>query len=188
MLREQRLMLDLVNLLGDNLDEYILTFDKYNLWDFREKEVVVNKTFKDIVEVFANYNLTTAKDILSNVYDLGPKHILPGVFHFMRESYLKQGSESLLNRIMLFCYTLYKYSTSNNIKPTELLKIICDEDLYVIKPNFVTKIKYKLGKARYPFDVIVRDYKIVLISLITGKSFNDTMVNILTLYNVEELN
>lgn len=188
MIREQRLMMELVNTLGDNFDDYILTFNSCNLWDFKEKEVIINKTFKDIVEVFAKYNLTTSKDILSNAYDLGPRHILLGVFYFMRENYLKNGSESLLNRIMLFCYTLHEYSKSNNIKPTELLREICKKDLYVIKPNFITKIKYKLGKARYPFDVIVGDYKIVLLSLITGHSFNETIYNILTLQGPEQLN
>ena len=188
MIREQRLMMELVNILGDNFDEYILTFDSCNLWDFKEKEVIINKTFKDIVEIFANYNLTTAKDILANAYELGPRSILIGIFYFMREDYLKKGSESLLNRILIFCYTLHEYSKANNVKPTELLKEICKEDLYVIKPNFITKIKYKLGKARYPFDVIVGDYKIVLLSLITGQSFNETIYNILTLQGPEQLN
>ena len=106
----------------------------------------------------------------------------------MREEYLKKGSESLLNRILIFCYTLQEYSKANNAQPTQLLRDICEEDLYVIKPNFITKIKYKLGKARYPFDVIVGDYKIVLLSLITGQSFNETIYNILTLQGPEQLN
>lgn len=187
MLREQRLMMELADTLGDRFDDYIMTFDGYSLWDIKEKEFIVNRTFKDIVDVFANYNLTTTKDILANVYELGSGDVLPLLLNFMIESYLKHGSKSLLNRIMLFCYTLHEYTSQNNIKPTELIRTIYDEELYTIKPNLLTKIKYKLNKANYPFDVFVKDYKIVLIALISGNSFNDTMSNILMMSGAEEL-
>ena len=48
MLREQRIMKEIADTLGDELNDYIASFHKCDLWGYKENELVVNKTFKEI--------------------------------------------------------------------------------------------------------------------------------------------
>ena len=49
MLREQRIMERIKNELGDELNEYITTFNGCDFWKIKEGEVIVNKTFKRLL-------------------------------------------------------------------------------------------------------------------------------------------
>ena len=114
MLREQRIMKEIADTLGDELNDYITSFHKCDLWGYKENELVVNKTFKEIAEIIASYNLTTTKELFNQAYDLQfnntNKEILLNIMEYMTKDYLRMGSVCLLNRIMLFCYLLSVFS------------------------------------------------------------------------------
>ena len=185
MLREQRIMKDLVDKLGDEFDEYISHFNKCDIWEYKEGELVVNKTFKDILDIIASYNLTTANQVLKDgAYDLtfnvkGKEEALLGIFSHMSMIYLKSGSECILNRTMLFCFNLYMLSNLENKKPSELINDIYNSDVIGLKNSFMIKLKYKLNRTKYPYKIIVDSSAITLISLLNGKRVEDCVEDIL---------
>lgn len=180
MIREKRIIKDLVDQLGDELDYYIMNFDKIDIWVYKENELVVNKTFKKILEIVASYNLTTANVLLKDAYNLasefeGKEEILFGILLEMTKLYLKSGSNCLLNRVLLFCLNLHVFSYQEKKKPTQLLLEIYNTDIVVFKNSLTTKIKYIFKRSEYPYKVIVDSIGLTLISLLNGKSVNDNI-------------
>lgn len=177
MLREQRLMNDILNKIGkERFDNYILSFTKSSLWTVIEHISKVDSTFEEIVEVFANYNLVRVEDILKGVYSFGDSDTtFDGIMLFMLNNYLNNGSTSILNRAALFCYMLSIICEDNNLKPSEEIYQIANSDIVVKSNNIITKIKYKLKMTEYPFDAIVKKQALMLISIISGKSMEDSV-------------
>ena len=185
MIREQKIMKDLVDKIGDEFDDYISHFDKCDIWEYKEGELVVNKTFKDILDIIASYNLTTANQLLKDgAYDLtfnvkGKEEELLGIFRQMSMIYLKSGSDCILNRTMLFCFNLYLLSNLENKKPSELINEIYNSDIIGLKNSVMMKLKYNLNMAKYPYKIIVDSSAITLISLLNGKRVEDCVEDIL---------
>lgn len=176
MLREQRLMNDIINKVGnERFDKYILSFTKNSLWTVIEHISKINSTFEDIVEVFADYNLIRSEDVLKEVYNLGDDDEFDGVMIFMMHNYLYNGTANILNRAAVFCYTLSMICEDNNLKPSEELYQIANNDIVVKSNNILTKIKYKLKMTEYPFDAIVKKHTLMLISIISGKSMEESI-------------
>lgn len=188
MLREQRIMKEIADTLGNELNDYISSFHKCDLWTYKENELVVNKTFKEIVEIVANYNLTTTKELLNHAYDLhfhnSNKEILLNILEFMVKDYLKMGSDCLLNRIMLFCYLLAIFSSRENKTATEFIYEICDSDLIITKNSLKAKLKYKLNRTKFPFTLVVDNEAAALISILSGKSLDDYVEYVISMSNV----
>lgn len=180
MIREKRIIKDLVNQLGDELDYYIMNFDKIDIWVYKENELVVNKTFKKILEIFASYNLTTANILLKDAYDLASdfeenEEDLFGILLELTKLYLKSGSTCLLNRVILFCLNLHVFSYQENKKPTQLLLDVYSTDIVVFKNSLTTKIKYAFKMSEHPYKVIVDSVGLTLLSLLNGKSVNENI-------------
>ena len=51
MLREQRIMERIKNEMGEELNEYIATFNGCDFWKIKEGEIIVNKTFKRLFKL-----------------------------------------------------------------------------------------------------------------------------------------
>ena len=188
MLREQRIMKEIADTLGDELNDYISSFHKCDLWAYKENELVVNKTFKEIAEIVASYNLTTTKELFNQAYDLqfhnSNKEILLNIMEYMVKDYLKMGSECLLNRIMLFCYLLAIFSSGQNKTATEFIYEICNCELITTKNSLKAKIKYKLNKTKFPFTLVVNSEAAALISILSGKSLDDYVEYAITMTNL----
>lgn len=188
MLREQRLMKEIADKLGDELNEYIYYFHKCDLWKYKENELVVNKTFKEIAEIITSYNLTTTKELFEKTYDLrfheNDKAILLNIMEYMAKDYLQSGSDCLLNRIMLFCYLLTVFSVVNNKKPTDLIYEICDSNLITTKKSLKAKILYKLNKSKFPFMIEFDNEAIALIAILSGKKLSDTVEYVIDMSNI----
>ena len=188
MLREQRIMKEIADTLGDELNDYIASFHKCDLWGYKENELVVNKTFKEIAEIIASYNLTTTKELFNQAYDLQfnntNKEILLNIMEYMTKDYLKMGSVCLLNRIMLFCYLLSVFSIGQNKTATELIYDVCNSDLITTKNSLKAKINYKLNRTRFPFTLVVNSEAAALIAILSGKSLDDYVEYAITMSNL----
>ena len=172
MLREQRMVKEIYDNIGAEFNDYIMTLDCNSLWRFSERKIIVNKTFLKVLEVFANYNLTTVKEIMENAYELD-NEIFMDVALFMIKDYLNNGGGSLLNRSALFCVNLHYQCKVTGELPSEVLKSLYDDELVTIEPSLKTKILYKFKKCDKPFNVFVDNSKIVILSLISGKSMKE---------------
>ena len=183
MIREQQLIKDLVDKLGDELDEFISNFYLCNFWVYKENEVVVDKTFKKIVSIIADYNLTTANEILESTYKTidSDNTAMLYVLHYMCDNYLDNGSDNLLNRILVFCYSLFEFSKGEDRKATEILREVYEFDLVVTKETKWTKFKYFIGFSNEPFERKFQLKGIGLIALLKGLSVTDTVEYILEL-------
>ncbi len=177
MIREQQIMKDLVDKLGDELDEFISNFHLCNFWVYKENEVIVDKTFKKIVSIVADYNLTTANEILKSTYKTidSNNEAMLYVLHYMCDNYLDNGSDNKLNRILVFCYSLFEFSRGENRKATDILKEVYEFDLVVTKENKWTKFKYFIGINKEPFERKFQLKGIGLIALLKGLSVQDTV-------------
>lgn len=175
MLREQKIMNDVLNRIGeDKFNNYILTLNKNSLWVIVENIPIIDKTFEEIIEVFANYNLTRSEDILKDLYDLGNPDHLFDILNYLTNYYLKGGGSALLNRIMLFCFVLMRKSLETKLKPSDIIREIYSEKLLRYNTSFISRLKYLFKKSDYPYDIMIEDYKLILIAIVSGKSINET--------------
>ena len=56
MVKEQIIVKEIVETVGDNINQYILEFDSSSLWDYTERKILVNNTFKKLVNIMAEFN------------------------------------------------------------------------------------------------------------------------------------
>ena len=124
MLREQRIMNRMAEELNGELDEYIMTFNGCDFWRIKEGEVIVNKTFKRILNIMADFNLTTTEDILDDVYKLpDTPDVMLSMLPKLAYMYGENGGESILNRSMVLCYLLhYIVTVEDDLTATDVLK------------------------------------------------------------------
>ena len=61
---EKAILQNKLNEIGEELNEYIRTFNGCDFWRIKEGEVLANKTFKRMLTIIADFNLTTVNDIL----------------------------------------------------------------------------------------------------------------------------
>ena len=183
MIREQQIMKDLVDNLGDELDEFISSFYLCNFWVYKENEVIVDKTFRKIVSIIAKYNLTTVNELLESTYKTieSNNEAMMYILKYMRDNYLENGSSNLLNRILVFCYTLYEFSIDTKKKATDILKDIYETDLIVKEETKWTRFKYNIGFSNKPYNRKIHLKGIGLVSLLKGISIADSVGYIIQL-------
>ena len=173
MLREQRIMERIKNELGDELNEYITTFNGCDFWKIKEGEVIVNKTFKRLLGIVADFNLTTVDDILMDVGELPEdKEAMLFILPALAEQYVTIGGDSLLNRMMVFCFILHFIveTEDGKITATEVLEQSANSPLMYKKESMWQKIKYTFGFANLPYKVRGNTRAIGLMSILSGKS------------------
>ena len=177
MIREQQILKDLVDNLGEELNEFISTFYLCKFWVYKEDEVIVDKTFKRIVSIIANYNLTTADEVLGSVYKTieSNNEAMMYILGYLRDNYLQNGSENLLNRILIFCYTLFELSVYEKKKATEILIDIYNSELISKEETKWTKFKYTIGFSSRPYKCKVHLNGIGFVSLLRGLSVKDSL-------------
>lgn len=177
MLREQQIMNRIASELNDELDDYITTFNGCDFWRIKEGELIVNKTFKRIVSIIADYNLTTVDFVLDNVYEL------PESSEFMMQllarlafQYGEKGGESILNRSMVLCYLLYYITTiEGDLKATDILKDSANSELMYKKESLWQSIKHAIGVSEYPYKVKGNSRAMGLMAIVSGKPIHETM-------------
>jgi hypothetical protein len=187
MFREQRMMFDMVRSLGEKLDEYIDNFHNCDLWYFREGELIVNKTFKELLSIVATYNLTSVDELLKGAYRLieSNNDAMLSIIGYMGDTFLTEGSTSILNRTVVFCFALYTICQRENVKASEVLKVMYDYDLFKKKETWWTKLLYKIKIYNYPFKLEVNKDGMILVSLLTGNNVKDTIDYVLKVNGVE---
>ena len=181
MIREQELMRRMIDEIGDELDIYIKTcFDGCDFWKKKEGELLVNKTFKRILSIVADYNLTTVDIILENAYELiDNPNLMIRILGGFTDKYIRIGGDSLLNRTMAFCYLLfYTAELEEGVAATEILQHIIDSELMYKKESIWQKFKYRLGLAKYPYKIKCKTRGLELVSILRGNPIYETMKDI----------
>jgi hypothetical protein len=181
MIREQQIMQRIVNEIGDEFDLYIITcFNCCDFWKKKEGELIVNKTFKRLINIIADFNLTSADKILDNAYDLiDNPELMIRILGGFTDKYIHTGGDSILNRTMSFCYLLFYISVlEEGIKPTEVLRQIIDSDVLYKKETLWTTVKFKLGLSQYPYKIKGKTRALELITLLRGNPVYETMKDI----------
>lgn len=182
MLREQELLSRIIDEIGEEFDEYINTFYVCDLWKIKEGELLVNKTFKKLIEIIADYNLTTSDEILSNTYHLiESNEAMMRILGYLCDDFIKRGSDSLLNRAMVLCYALFMITHTDGRKATNVLYDVAHSDVMITKESLWHKIKYKIGLVERPYKIKGDPDAILIISILKGKSAIDT-ISIITEY------
>jgi hypothetical protein len=181
MIREQEMMRRMIDEMGDELNIYIKTcFDGCDFWKKKEGELLVNKTFKRILSIVADYNLTTVDVILENAYELiDNPNLMIRILGGFTDKYIKIGGDSLLNRTMAFCYLLfYTAELEEEVAATEILQQIIDSELIYKKESMWQKFKYTLGLAKHPYKINCKTRGLELVSLLRGNPIYETVKDI----------
>ena len=172
MVKEQIIVKEIVETVGDNINQYILEFDSSSLWDYTERKILVNNTFKKLVSIMAEYNNVEEKHILESAHELD-EDIFMDVYIYMIKDYLEKGGESLLQRLILFCINLHYHCRINKELPIEALRKMYEEEVVSVKKNIFTKIKYKFNKSDKPFEVFVDKFTMSQFALLSGRKLED---------------
>lgn len=179
MLREQRMMQRMIDEIGDELNEYIKTFYTVDLWRIKEGEVLINKTFKRVVEIIADFNLTTSDIIFKSAYKLvDNQEAMLYILDNLAIQYINEGGKGLLNRAMVFCYSLFIVSSQNNIKATDVLSNAINSNLVNYKTTLWQTVKYKLGLDPLPVKIKGEKIPLMLITVLRGEPIYATMAEI----------
>lgn len=179
MIREQKLMERIVDEIGEEFDEYIKTFYVCDLWKIKEGELITNKTFKRVVDIIADFNLTTTDIILDSAYNLiESNEALMYLLGFLCEEFTKKGNDSLLNRAMVFCYCVFIISEHKRINATDVLNHAINSEILKANHRLWYKLKYYLGLRLRPYEIKADYDALVLITLLNGQPILNTFENI----------
>lgn len=187
MLREQQIMKEIVETMGDSLDSYISTFNDCDLWYYTENELMVNKTLKELLTIISKYYLTTAEEELKNAFrfvNSDKRYMIP-MLSYLGDLHLKNGSESVLNRTIIFCFALSEICKAEGKLASEILEVVYTYDLAQTKENWWTRFKHKIGYYKHPYKLNVNSDGLMLVALISGKSLEDAFEYMLLSYNLE---
>ena len=127
MVKEQYIIKEIVETLGYNINQYIIDFNTSSLWDYTERKILVNNTFKKLISIMADYNNVEEKYIMESVYELD-ENIFMDVHIYMIKDYLEKGGESLLQRLILFCINLHYHCRINKELPIVVLRRMYEEN------------------------------------------------------------
>ena len=172
MVKEQCIIKEIVESIGDPINQYILEFDASSLWDYTERKILVNNTFKKLVNIMAEFNNVEEKYIMESASELD-EEIFMDVYIYMIKDYLEKGGESLLQRLILFCINLHYHCRINKELPIETLRRMYEEEVVSVKKNIFTKIKYKFNKSDKPFEVFVDKFTMSQFALLSGRKLED---------------
>lgn len=176
MLRTKQIMKRIVNELGDEFNEYIEKFYICDLWKLKENELIVNKTFKRLVEIIADFNLTTSDNILEDAYKLiESNEAMMHILSFLCDDFIRHGNQSLLNRTMVFCYAVFIISAHNNISATDVLNNVIESEVLTVKNSILYKVKYWLKLSPRPYHIKGDPDALMLISILKGSPATDTI-------------
>ena len=179
MLREQEIMKRIVDEIGEEFDDYIDNFYICDLWKIKEGELLVNKTFKKVIDIVAEYNLTTTNLVLENAYHLiEANEVMLKLLDYMTNDFIHNGSKSLLNQCMTFCYTVFIITRINNKKAIDVLKDIINSELIYTKETLWGKILYILKVRPRPYKIDADKDAIMLISLLKGNSAKEVLYSL----------
>jgi len=185
MLREQRILERMINELGEELNEYIKTFYICDLWRFKENELIVNKTFKRVVGIIADFNLTTVDEVLSHTFKLiESNEAMLHILGYLCDECIKKGNESVLNRAMVLCYCLFILTKDTGKTATMLLQETLDSYILTTKTTWLTKLKYYLRINKYPYEFKGDPDALLLITILKGKPVYDTVDYIATVKGI----
>lgn len=187
MIREQRMLKRIAEELGEELNEYIPTFNGCDLWKIKEGEVIINKTFKRLLGIIADYNLTTIDEIIKETGNLpDDPSAMMFILSTLADKYISLGGDSLLNRAMVFCFMLhYIYETEGGkISPEEILNHSANSVLVYKKESLWQKIKFTFGFAGLPFKIRGNTRAIGLMSILAGKPGNEMTTDIISYYDL----
>jgi hypothetical protein len=187
-LREQRMMNRMVEELGDELDEYIANFNGCDFWRFKEGELIVNKTFKRLLGIIADFNLTTADIILETAEGILPesKNEMEFILTRLADQYINIGGDSILNRTMVFCFILHHITQidENFNTATKILEHSANSEIMYKKESLWQKIKFYIGLEQLPYKVRANTRAIGLMSLLAGKSGNEMTKDVGIYYEI----
>jgi len=179
MLREQQLMERIINEIGEEFNEYINCFYVCDLWKIKEGELIVNKTFKKVVDIIADFNLTTGNKILENRYKLiESNEAMLKIMDFMTHDYIHNGSQSLLNRAMVFCYSVFIMTQSKKKSALEVLESIVNSEVLFIKKSIINSILYTFKLRPRPYLIEGDLDAIMLISLLKGNPAQEVLYSL----------
>lgn len=187
MLREQRIMERMADEIGDELNEYIATFNGCDFWKVKEGEIIINKTFKRVLSIISDYNLTTVEDVMNETSSLPDNpDAMMFILSTLADKYITLGGSSLLNRAMVFCFILhYIYETENKqLSAKEILKHSAESELVYKKESVWQKIKCTLGFANLPYKIRGNTRAIGLMSILSGKSGDEMTRDLLSYYDL----
>lgn len=172
MSKEQYIIREIVENIGDDINQYILEFDTSSLWDYTERKILVNNIFKKLVNIMAEYNNVEERYIMESAYELD-EDIFMDVSIYLIKEYLEKGGISLLQRLILFCINLHYHCRINKELPIEVLRKMYEEEVISVKKNIFTKMKYKLNKSEEPFEVYVNEFIMSQFALLSGRKLED---------------
>ena len=176
MIREQRIIKRILDEIGDEFEEYISTFHHCDLWKIKENEIIVNKTFKRVLDIIANFNLESGDNLINGAYRLiDSNEAMLCILEYLTEDYLKNGSQSLLNRTMVFCYSTYMICCDLGIRPKVLLDKVVNSDILRTKTSMWIKIKHFIGLRKYPYEFEGDPDSLLLVSILRGTPMHDTL-------------
>ena len=177
MFREQIIMNRIAEELNDELDEYIATFNGCDFWRIKEGELIVNKTFKRLIGILADYNLTTTEYVLDSVYELpDSSEIMMEMLGRLAYQYGEKGGDSILNRSMILCYLLHYITViEDNVKATDILKDSANSELMYKQYSIWQSVKHAIGLSEYPYKVKGNSRAMGLMSIVSGKPVRETM-------------
>ena len=89
MVKEQYIIKEIVETLGYNINQYIIDFNTSSLWDYTERKILVNNTFKKLISIMADYNNVEEKYIMESVYELD-ENIFMYVHIYIIKDYLEK--------------------------------------------------------------------------------------------------
>lgn len=175
MIREQRIIERIVNEIGDELNEYINSFNGCDFWKIKEGEIIANKTFKRLLEIIADFNLTTVDIVLSDVYELvDDPEINMKILRRFSAQYINNGGTSLINRTMSFCYFLWLAAQEYKVPATVILQEAIESNLMYKQKSLWMNIKCLFNLTQYPFKIKADQRSMCLITLLNGKPIQDT--------------
>lgn len=172
MIKEQYIIKDIVESIGDTFNEYILELNCNSLWYYTERKIMVNNTFKKLINIMANHNSKEESDIINLAYEIDEELFMDVSIYMMKE-YLEKGGKSLLQRLVLFCVSLHYHCRINKELPIEVLKRMYEEDVVSVKKNLKTKFLYKINKSDRPYEIYVDKFTITQFALLSGNTFED---------------
>lgn len=185
MIREQRIMQRIIDEIGPEFDEYIMLFNGCCFWDIKEGEILINKTFKRLLEIIADFNLTTVDEIMDQAFKFNnsPEANMR-LLRFFSSNYIEYGGDCLLLRSASFCFTLWLITQQYDVTACYALQQAINSEIVYKKETLWTKIKHFFGFIPYPYIIRGQVKTLTLITLLNGKPMRETMKYIAEYNNI----
>ena len=158
------------------MEQYFITLQTFTLEEY-EVWKQLNK--------YCNFETGVSGYTVNQLVVNSDKRYMIPMLSYLGDLHLKNGSESILNRTVIFCYALYEICNAEHKTASEVLKVIYTYDLAETKENWWTRFKHKIGYYKHPYKLSVNSDGLMLVALISGKNLNDAFEYMLLSYNLE---